>query len=245
MAVSPSLKRMWLIRDLKITRAQRAILNYLNSRSDVDGISFPLLSTASRESDYSERQIRRILRDLSSLGLVLISKSGPHNRNRIYKITVEKHSSTIPKIAAKSTLTPSTLTPDIFSSFPTPTPDISDFDTGHFLPILSLYKRDNKEENTHTGQNRRRIPTPTSSSPIWNKILAAAANPADLDAPAMAFLSDCQIFLDYENSRLTITGNSTNFLFINPRREALSDAAKGLGFSLVFVTTNQTQKAIP
>ena len=239
MAVSPSLKRMWLIRDLKITRAQRAILNYLNSRSDVDGISFPLLSTASRESDYSERQIRRILRDLSSLGLVLISKSGPHNRNRIYKITVEKHSSTIPKIANKSTLTP-----DILSTLPTLTPDISDFDTGHFLPPLSLYKRDN-EENIYIGQNRRRIPTPTSSSPIWNKILAAAANPADLDAPAMAFLSDCQIFDDFVNSRLTITGNSTNFLFINPRREALSDAAKDLGFSLVFVTTNQTQKAIP
>ena len=239
MTVPPSLKRMWLIRDLKITRAQRAILNYLNSRSDVDGISFPLLSTASRESDYSERQIRRILRDLSSLGLVLISKSGPHNRNRIYKITVEKHSSTIPKIARKSTLTP-----DILSSFPSLTSDISDFDTGHFSPPLSLYKRDN-EENIYIGQNRRRIPTPTSSSPIWNKILAAAANPADLDAPAMAFLSDCQIFDDFVNSRLTITGNSTNFLFINPRREALSDAAKVLGFSLVFVTTNQTQKAIP
>ena len=91
----PFLKRGIAIRATELTPMQKLLLYTLNTRADKFGTCFPSIEQLEIDTGLNERSVRRIMKQLRSLGLVIANKFGDHKQRNIYKLNLVRWQSTV------------------------------------------------------------------------------------------------------------------------------------------------------
>lgn len=91
----PFLQRAIAIRSTDITPMQKFLLHTLNSRADRSGMCFPTYERLELDTGLSRSTVTRIIKQLRSLGMLIITRSGEHNHRNVYKINVIEGQSTV------------------------------------------------------------------------------------------------------------------------------------------------------